>query len=679
MYEVSEKYLNTLTEKTKTDRIEIKITLKNGNVINLDDSKIIKGSLFVNNQCLNGNEFHFGCTYAGECGFSFKDDINRYALYDSIVEITYYRVLEDDTEEVIPMGVYLIDEAEKTYTITNVKALDRMTLLDVSFKDQTIGTVWDLLKYLSTTCGFELAQTQQEIEALPNGTEMFSFYPDRIDTLRDCLGYLSAVTGTFAIFDRHGKLKLCEFQTTENWTISNDFRIKSKFNDTESYYKGVKVRFLANQNFYPYSHIESELNDGLILDMGDIPIVQGTPETKDQILTNIFNSLMKINYRPCEVDYFGNPAIDLGDNIKFSEGNSIVTNYNWNYRGKHTLKSIGLNPKLQAVKDKTYKQLVNMSADVEGCKIGIFTSINSQQYIINEQPVKVIDLQFSSTKEDKALFFATIQFEMDCDGEVETTYYVNQIYKEERTRTMYLERGKHNITLFDWVETGENERNEIWIFLQPFFFESDERIQKADIETQKNRITALIESVKNQTEYVEPIPVEIDTTVPTITILEKQAKGMIFGQGISTVGYIWDGTINLEDYLPQMSFDVTVSDMQMATNIFESLEMSTQVPIPYNFTETFGLLTFDEAEQMGIKTLTDSLAIGEKLLSTILNVDTPCDYNRRFVDTREGKFKPATTFKYFNVEVESDVGLRSELSVDTTGINVSTFEVVKDE
>ena len=47
MYNVTEKYLNTLTEKTKTDRVEIKITLKDKDktVINLTDEDIIKGRI----------------------------------------------------------------------------------------------------------------------------------------------------------------------------------------------------------------------------------------------------------------------------------------------------------------------------------------------------------------------------------------------------------------------------------------------------------------------------------------------------------------------------------------------------------------------------------------------------------------------------------------------------------
>ena len=40
----------------------------------------------------------------------------------------------------------------------------------------------------STACGVELAQSQAEIEALPNGSELLSIYPENdIETYRDVL------------------------------------------------------------------------------------------------------------------------------------------------------------------------------------------------------------------------------------------------------------------------------------------------------------------------------------------------------------------------------------------------------------------------------------------------------------------------------------------------------------
>ena len=41
---------------------------------------------------------------------------------------------------------------------------------------ETIGTAYGMMALCSTACGVELAQTQAEIEALPNGSELLSIY-----------------------------------------------------------------------------------------------------------------------------------------------------------------------------------------------------------------------------------------------------------------------------------------------------------------------------------------------------------------------------------------------------------------------------------------------------------------------------------------------------------------------
>ena len=51
---------------------------------------------------------------------------------------------------------------------------------------QTSGYPYDFLSVMCTTCGVELAHTQTEIEALPNGTELLGVYPENdIETWRD--------------------------------------------------------------------------------------------------------------------------------------------------------------------------------------------------------------------------------------------------------------------------------------------------------------------------------------------------------------------------------------------------------------------------------------------------------------------------------------------------------------
>ena len=61
----------------------------NGTAINLDDSDIIKDSVYITNQCTNNNEFEFGCTYSAECGITIKSAVDRYSLYDAEVILEF--------------------------------------------------------------------------------------------------------------------------------------------------------------------------------------------------------------------------------------------------------------------------------------------------------------------------------------------------------------------------------------------------------------------------------------------------------------------------------------------------------------------------------------------------------------------------------------------------------------
>ena len=72
---------------------------------------------------------------------------------------------------------------------------------------ETIGTAYGMMALCSTACGVELAQTQAEIEALPNGSELLSIYPENdIETYRDVLYFTAQVLGGFFCINRAGKL-----------------------------------------------------------------------------------------------------------------------------------------------------------------------------------------------------------------------------------------------------------------------------------------------------------------------------------------------------------------------------------------------------------------------------------------------------------------------------------------
>ena len=69
-------------------------------------------------------------------------------------------------------------------------------LTGLSMVFETIGTAYGMIALCSTACGVELAQTQAEIEALPNGSELLSIYPENdIETIPGCAVFYGSGVG----------------------------------------------------------------------------------------------------------------------------------------------------------------------------------------------------------------------------------------------------------------------------------------------------------------------------------------------------------------------------------------------------------------------------------------------------------------------------------------------------
>ena len=99
MYNVSEKFKNSLKSPKRKSRITGTLTTSKQVEYQINDSNIIKNSLYVTNQIVNNNKLCFGSVYAGECGFIMNSDIDRYSLFGATVKLYFTLKLEDGTEE----------------------------------------------------------------------------------------------------------------------------------------------------------------------------------------------------------------------------------------------------------------------------------------------------------------------------------------------------------------------------------------------------------------------------------------------------------------------------------------------------------------------------------------------------------------------------------------------------
>ena len=414
MYPVSEAFLQAVQGNTRKYYWTGKITTVAGVEYSFTQEDIVKGSGYIAAQCCGNSEIELGAVYAAEMGISLFLDIDRYTLEDAKVELSYHLRLADGSYESVPMGIFEVSEANRTAHVLELKSYDYMLRFDRDFNGfETIGTAYGMMALCSTACGVELAQSQEEIEALPNGSELLSIYPENdIETYRDVLYFTAQVLGGFFCINREGKLEFRQYGNTPVMEILQKHRFSSSFSDFVTRYTAVSSTNLRTQTAEYYA---LEEDDGLTMNLGINPLLQfGLEETRSELCRNILTALSVVNYVPFDSDTIGNPALDLGDVLTFSGGQAdsqqitCVTSFTVKIGGRQSLKCVGKNPRLSQAKSKNDKNISGLLNQIDAGKIGIHTFTNASAYTLGETNVRIISIEFASKEENHAQFFGQV-------------------------------------------------------------------------------------------------------------------------------------------------------------------------------------------------------------------------------------------------------------------------------
>ena len=359
MYATDEKFYNSIYENpvvrsTITGRIDISETEH----ISIVDNDIVPRSLSVDNKCVNGDAFQYGAVFQGELNVTLKKEIDRYSLYDKMISFTVHQKHSDGSVQAVPIGKFLITDPQRSKKLISIKAADAMTNFDVDIVDSFFGSIFEVLTVASEKCGVELQQTEAELKSLVNGNVPFSAYNGQVKTYRDLLCYIGQVTCSFATINRFGKLEFKTYGKDAVREVPLDRRNDTVMSDYQTYYKGVKATFAQNDAKEEFSHVD-ETSNGLIMDLGEIPIVFGVAETKQGVIDNIYNELSIIRYTPASFRLLiSDPTLELGDKIALGgllDVNIIETfimSYTWKYHDSMSIKGVGGNPRLVALKKK---------------------------------------------------------------------------------------------------------------------------------------------------------------------------------------------------------------------------------------------------------------------------------------------------------------------------------------
>ena len=540
MYPVSKEYQKAISESSRSFFWTGMITTKAGKKYTFGNEDIVKGSGYISRQCSGSSEIELGSVYAAELGISLFSDIDRYSLEDASITVSFHLKVGDAYEEV-PMGIFYIAEANRKIKTLELKAYDAMLNLDKNFnKGLSSAFPYDFLSLLSKACHVELAQTKEEIEALTNGAELLGIYQENdIETWRDFLYYLAQALGCFSTIDRDGKLRLIPYGIADNKTVDSRHRFSSTFSDFVTRYTAVSS---TNKKTDIAEYYSVKPDDGLTMNLGVNPLLQfGLEEKRKRIINNILSAITVVNYVPFDSDTIGDPALDLGDVIKFTGGHadetkrSAITSIETKINGKQTIKCVGKNPRLASAKSKNDKNIAGLESSMNENKLSIYTYVNALKIGVGAEKTSIINIEFASGDETNAEFHAEVILDVKSNAvgrkvDAETTIEIGEENKVISIPVSWTDDGKTLLKAYyvlDGKEVEQFHPSETWFSGKHLL----------------NLYYPIIEMKANELHTFEVL---IELTNGTATIEPQNAMATISGQGLGAQER-WDGRITVDE------------------------------------------------------------------------------------------------------------------------------------
>lgn len=556
MYPVSDAFMRAIKSNTRKYYWTGTITTSDKKTYEFGNEDIVKGSGYISRQCCGNSEIELGSVYAAELGISLFCDIDRYTLDEAEIKLWFHLLLDDGSTESIPMGVFYVAEANRRIKTLELKAYDGMLNLDKSFnKGLSSAAPYEFLSLLSKACHVELAQTKEEIEALPNGTELLGIYQDNdIESWRDFLYYLAQTLGCFAVIDRYGKLSLTSYGSTPVMAIDIRHRFSSSFSDFVTRYTAVSS---TNKKTETAEYYAKDPDDGLTMNLGVNPLLQfGLEETRKRIINTILDVVSTVEYVPFDSETIGNPVLDLGDVLRFTGGHadetkqSAITSIYTKINGKQTVKCVGKNPRLAAAKSKNDKNISGLITSIGETKLSIYTFTNALALDAGEEKLSIINMEFASGDETNAEFHAQAIMEVESNPDTrmltaETTIDLGTTTDDEGNE---VENKKVISFPLSWNEDGKTALS---VFYVLDGHEVEEFHPKESWLSGKHLLTLYYPIIGLTANQLHTFEVLISMKNGTGHIEAQNIMATITGQGLG-VQERWDGRITADDTLKKI-------------------------------------------------------------------------------------------------------------------------------
>lgn len=473
MYNVSAAYI----EKLKS--VSIKRRRIRGRVDNLTftENDLLSASFKYSDIAVSSADIKLGGVFVGSLQLTFLDSfaarIPRGTWRGKVIECSVGLQVNqaNNTWEDVPLKPFFVDEANHTALGVEITAYDAMSKFDkaISF-DQSSGTLYGFAELACRMCGVTLGMTEQEMQALPNGTELLGVYPTGdVETWRDFISWLAVTAGGFATINRSGELVIKTWSNTPVLEIDKFNRFSGgTWSDFSTNYSSLRVTHIETGTSMYYA---VSPDNGLTLDIGANPLVQnGIEETYTRQRRAILTAIQNLKYVPFKSTSLIDPCLDLGDVISYTGGLAdeeslcCVMRIDFSYAKGATLQGYGKNPALNNAKSKTDKAISAISGKGGSEELlTYYTYTNGTAITAGTTPVRIARLNFENTAQTTVTIHHELKMTNDITGETQTVklrYFLDGVEDGYTPEDTYSEDDKkHLMTPFMWAKNIQAGRH----------------------------------------------------------------------------------------------------------------------------------------------------------------------------------------------------------------------------
>lgn len=348
MISVSDEFKQALEKDDCFFAVACTITLQNGTILDIDDSKIWSDGFVIDEATSNSGSFDVGAAIIQKLTLRLNNISGELEEYDfSKAKVSNVKLsveLPSGKTESIQKGIYTVDEASHDGDVIVLECLDNMHKTDASYqKSQLIypATLLQIVQDICTCCDLTLAADSIDFE---NCNYTIEEKPSADATFRDVLIWVGQISGHYWRCNNYGQLTARWYSETDleeekNVHVFKENTVADIDPDTDDVVI-TNVRIITeNENSEEVTFQDG--SDGYTIEVSDNALI--TEKNGSEIAQMLRLRVIGLRFRPLTLEVKANPRIEAGDGAVIYDGEkkykTFLTNCTFSADGNTQLKN----------------------------------------------------------------------------------------------------------------------------------------------------------------------------------------------------------------------------------------------------------------------------------------------------------------------------------------------------